>query len=349
MFDSFPEPVLYLSGDQIQYSNAAMLALDPTWRAGCPIPPPLRLTPEERGVTLCSAGQQQLQGTLARTGEGVLLILRPLAAPETGPEMLPGLLREQSQMILTALHLLEKERILSEDAALNAASVRKSAFSLLRLSHHLELDGRLACQKSIQLNLQPVDMTDLCRRTIQVIQGMTEDLDIKLTAQLPDTLILLSADETLLETMLLELLSNALKSAPRGGQVGLRLSDQSGSVLLTVWDNGPGLSDQALAGLFRASANPAPPEGSAGLHLGLSIANRIVQAHAGALLLENRQGLTATVSLPKKHTNTAVLHSSSLNQKRESSSLPLILLADALPRRAYLNQSPFHCEDEALF
>ncbi|MCD8376807.1 MAG: hypothetical protein LUD69_07670, partial [Oscillospiraceae bacterium] len=242
LFDGFPEPVLYLSGGLIQYSNDALLALEPAWHSGCPVPPGLRLEPEDRGVALCMAGQRQFQGTAARAGEGVLLVLRPLAAaPEAGPNALPGLLREQSQMILTALHLLEKEDIPSESAALNAASVRKSAFSLLRLARHLELDERLASRESIALNRQPVDMTDLCRRTIQMAQGLIEGLEIELTEELPDVLVFLSADEVLLETMLLELLSNALKAAPRGGRAGLRLNDEAGSVVLTVWDNGPGL------------------------------------------------------------------------------------------------------------
>ncbi|MCD8004365.1 MAG: hypothetical protein LUE91_01725, partial [Oscillospiraceae bacterium] len=80
------------------------------------------------------------------------------------------------------------------------------------------------------------------------------------------------------------------------------------------------------------------PDGDTGLRLGLSLAGRIAQAHGGTLLLESRQGLTATVSLPKKHTGTAVFHSPNPSREDDRSALALTLLSDALPRRAYLSQ-----------
>lgn len=340
IFDCFPEPVLFLQDEQIQYSNPALLALEPLWKAGAPLPPALRAQPEHQGVLLCGAGQRQFQGTISRLDQGFLLILRPAAQPpEAQRSLLPALLREQTQVILTALHGLERD--VREDAAertaQNAAMLRQSAASLLRLTHHLELAQCIIRQEPPELNEQTVDVAELCQNLTQCVQELIYGLGIDFQVKLPAGMVCRTADRKLLETMVLELLSNAVKAVRNGGEIGLRLSVES-NIIITVWDSGPGLSQQELANFL----NPLPPQelpkAGTGLRLGLPIARYAAQAHGGTLLLENRKehGLTVTVSLPKKHTAAMVLHSPRRSDSMEERSHILTALADALPWQAFL-------------
>ncbi|MCC8121632.1 MAG: hypothetical protein LIO42_06585 [Oscillospiraceae bacterium] len=337
LFDSFPEPVLYLSGGQIQYSNAALLALEPTWGAGVPIPSALHMEPEADGLLLCRAGRRQFQGTLTPTDGGALMVLRPLATPpEVQQSALPGLLREQAQMIFTALHLLEKSGTQTPADAMNTAAVRKGAFCVLRLARRLELAGDMARQAP--LAEQTVDLSGLCRQVAQSVQDLICLMELSLELDLPDGMVFCAGDPALLETMLLELLSNAAKATPRGEALGLRLRTEGGRVLLTVWDSGPGLSQQELAELGRPLRPDALPKAGVGLRLGLSIAAQAAQAHGGTLLLECQEGhgLTVTVSFPKRRTGAALLHSPRGDERAEEVPHILTMLSDILPAQAFV-------------
>lgn len=336
LFDHFPEPVLYLCGEHIQYSNAALLALEPAWKAGAPLPSTLHIAPEGEGVLLCSAGQQQFQGTATRSEEGVLLVLRPLARPpEAQYSLLPSLLREQAQVILTALHLMEKD---AAHTAMNAAMVRQSTFLILRLTRHLEMAERITRQDPFELIEQPVDVADLCRQVAHGVQDLVMDMNIDLQTDLPAGVVIRSADRNLLEAMLLELLSNAIKAVRSGGQVGLRLAVGSSHMVITVWDNGPGLNQQEMSGILTPLSPGELPKSGTGLRLGLPIACHVAQAHGGTLLLENREGrgLTVTVSLPKKHASALILRTPQNYKDAEEHSRVLTMLSDVLPWQAFL-------------
>lgn len=341
LFDAFPEPVLYMRDGRIQYSNPAMLTLEPAWQADAPLPPALCTEPKAEGVLLCSAGRHQFQGAISPLEGGFLLVLRPLSEPsDPQRSLLPGLLREQAQVILTSLHCLEKDT--KEEAAgrtaQNAAMVRQSAAVLLRLTRNLELAERVARSDLLPLNEQTVDVADLCRQTAQGVRDLIWGMNIDLQTDLPAGMVCRSADRQLLETMLLELLSNAVKAVKDGGQVGLRLSVRNSCLVITVWDSGPGLKQQEMAGALQLLPRRDVPRAGAGLQLGLPIASHIARAHGGTLLLENRKegGLTVTVSLPKKHTGAVLLRSPQCCGEAEERSRLLTTLSDVLPWRVFL-------------
>ena len=88
------------------------------------------------------------------------------------------------------------------------------------------------------------------------------------------------------------LLSNAIRHTPESGALGVRLERREGEARMTVWDSGPGITDQARAWLFRPFA-PAGEVGGAGL--GLAICLDIAQAMQGRIELVNRTGSSGRV------------------------------------------------------
>jgi len=99
------------------------------------------------------------------------------------------------------------------------------------------------------------------------------------------------------------LVSNAIKYSPRGGQIELSMSVDGDTIAIAVRDEGAGLSREDISRLFgrfqRLSAKPTGGESSTGL--GLSIVKRIVELHGGRIDSESPgpgRGSTFTIRLP---------------------------------------------------
>jgi signal transduction histidine kinase len=92
------------------------------------------------------------------------------------------------------------------------------------------------------------------------------------------------------------LLSNALKFTPDGGEVGLRLFSLNGSAHIEVWDTGIGIPDTEQARLFERffRASSATDAAVPGVGLGLSITKAIVESHGGDLSFESEEGRGTT-------------------------------------------------------
>jgi len=95
------------------------------------------------------------------------------------------------------------------------------------------------------------------------------------------------------------LVSNALKFTPAGGQVTVELREQAGRVLLTVRDTGIGIPKALQADLFEKFSTSTRPGvgGEASTGLGLFITRQIVQQHHGKLRVESREGVGTCFSV----------------------------------------------------
>jgi two-component system OmpR family sensor kinase len=111
-------------------------------------------------------------------------------------------------------------------------------------------------------------------------------------------------DEDLLRRMILNLVDNAIKYAPSGSRVRLRLSQEANDYLISVSDAGPGIPAEAQEHIFerfyRVDKARSRNESMGGAGLGLAIASWIAEAHDGRLQLtsSNSAGSTFTARLP---------------------------------------------------
>lgn len=178
------------------------------------------------------------------------------------------------------------------------AAITKQYYLLNRLISNAAVVYSLL-RGELPLALTAVDLAALCRSTAETLSLLRAEPEIRVSA--PPTL-LLNADEKLLETLLLNLLSNALLHAEGLSLVQIRLMETEKSVVLSVSDDGGGIPAEALPTVFsryrhgfEMSALPL----SAGL--GLTVARGVACRHGGTLLLESRvgQGTTVRVSLSR--------------------------------------------------
>lgn len=106
-------------------------------------------------------------------------------------------------------------------------------------------------------------------------------------------------DPDRLEQLIDNLLENAVKFSPNGGEVQVRLRRLGSEVVLTVADHGIGIPREEIATLGRRyfRASNAPPENYPGVGLGLALSREIVERHGGRLLIDSELGAGTTVSV----------------------------------------------------
>ena len=110
------------------------------------------------------------------------------------------------------------------------------------------------------------------------------------------------ADPIHLQRALSNLLSNALRHTPSGGKIVLRAGRENGQIMLSVEDNGEGISPEHLPHIFDRfyRVDKARSRDTGGTGLGLSIVNQLVLMHGGSVSVQSDEGhgSTFTVELP---------------------------------------------------
>ena len=110
------------------------------------------------------------------------------------------------------------------------------------------------------------------------------------------------ADRLVLRQALINLVDNAIKFTPPGGQVRVRVAGTNGQVLNDVSDSGPGIPVEVQSRIFDRFYRGDEPA-AAGTGLGLSIARGAVEANGGHLTLQrsDAHGTTFRIHLPGRH------------------------------------------------
>ncbi len=154
----------------------------------------------------------------------------------------------------------------------------------------------------LRLNLQPTDAAKVIQATASTFALAAEAREISLVLQVADDLPPVLADPDRLAQVLRNLLSNALRHTPPGGQISISARAAEGTVEIAVADTGEGIRPEDLPHVFdrfwRADRSRARETGGSGL--GLAIARHLVQAHGGEMGVESKvgQGSRFWFSLP---------------------------------------------------
>ena len=151
-----------------------------------------------------------------------------------------------------------------------------------------------------ELRRELMDAREPAEAALRLMRPQAERKGVRLRADLPASPLTANADARALKQIALNLLSNALKFTPPGGEVDLSLRTGGGALELTVSDTGPGISPDDLKRLGAPYAQAEAGREAKGTGLGLSLVKALAGLHGGDLLLESRlgEGTAATVRLP---------------------------------------------------
>jgi heavy metal sensor kinase len=182
--------------------------------------------------------------------------------------------------------------------------IKEEAEGLSRIVEDLFVLARQPLEGSPVLVKQTLSLNDVVSDCARAAQVLAKRKGVQLETQTAPEPVLLNGDEDLLKRMVLNLLDNAVKFTPSGGQVLVTVARQNGHAQITVADTGVGIpkGDQphVFDRFYRVDKARSRELGGAGL--GLSIVSWIVGAHEGKITIDStpEKGTTFIVDLPAK-------------------------------------------------
>ncbi len=181
-----------------------------------------------------------------------------------------------------------------------AELIHGSGQHLLDLINDL-LDMSKIEAERFQLQVEMLDARDPVSAALRLMRVQADDAGVSLRATLPPDPLELEADPRAIKQIVLNLLSNALKFTPRGGQVTLTLAGQGEMLELSVADTGMGISPEDLKRLGRPYEQAGDAAQRAkGTGLGLSLVRGFAELHGGEMIIESTlgEGTSVLVRLP---------------------------------------------------
>lgn len=171
-----------------------------------------------------------------------------------------------------------------------------------RVLHLLEalLDISAAEAGALKLNRDRIDLRTLLESAADLYREVAEEKTISVTIEAPAE-VTAEVDAIRLGQALNNLVDNALKYTPAGGQVTLTVQAEPQAAVIKVSDNGPGVPAPEREAIFRRLYRGDSSRSQRGLGLGLSMVKAIVEAHGGTVVVADAPGGGAefTVRLPK--------------------------------------------------
>ncbi|MEO7593722.1 MAG: PAS domain-containing sensor histidine kinase [Byssovorax sp.] len=226
-------------------------------------------------------------------------------ARQTFLTMIAHELRTPLMTFQTSATLLRRRLAAGKDVEPTLASIERQINRFSKMVASLSEVSGPEAGYSLTIDAAPMDIWQLLRDTVEAHEEalrVHSDHPHTLTVDAPTTALEVHADSDRLRRVLLNLIENAIKYSPHGGNVAVRGEVVDGGVALSVSDSGIGIpeADQPLVTRRFFRAGNAAPENFPGVGLGLSIAKEIIEAHGGKLSLQSKvgHGTTVTLTLP---------------------------------------------------
>ncbi|PSO47291.1 MAG: hypothetical protein BRC33_13170 [Cyanobacteria bacterium SW_9_44_58] len=285
--------------------------------------------------------QKQAEEQLQKTNEALI------RATRLKDEFLAAMSHELRTPLNAILGLTEglKEQIQGtindkQSKALNI--IEQSGYHLLELINDILGLSKIESGK-MELNCAETEIAPLCQSVLAVIKQQAKKKDIRIQTQLPVHLPTVSLDERRIRQVLINLLTNAVKFTPEGGEITLEASliqkgtSCSQALRIAVVDTGIGIAPENLDQVFEPflQVDRALNRKYEGSGLGLSLVKRIVELHGGEVGVESELGVGScfTIELPLSETSPRAVATNKTELESESqasaaNASPLILLAE---------------------
>lgn len=152
----------------------------------------------------------------------------------------------------------------------------------------------------VPLQLKSVLPEELLSEAAERLRLQAERSGLRLIIDCPPELPTVLADPPRMEQVIVNLLHNAIKFTPGGGEIRLSALLENDSVVFSVSDNGVGISPEDLPRIFERFYKADRARSGGGTGLGLAISRHLVEAHSGKIWAESVEGVGSTFyfSLP---------------------------------------------------
>jgi len=205
--------------------------------------------------TLLSSISHDLRSPLAAIAGSASTLLSAEVAPARGRELLAGIAEESARMGRLVTNLLDIVRLESG---------------------------------TVRLTLVPMAVEDLVGAACGALGERLAGRPVAIT--IPVDLPPVAVDEVLMQSVLINLLDNAIKYTPTGSVLTITALTGTGTITLAIADQGPGIAPDELPAIFDKFYRGAHSQGQSGAGLGLAICRSVMQAHGGTIQAANRPG-----------------------------------------------------------
>jgi PAS domain S-box-containing protein len=193
-------------------------------------------------------------------------------------------LRNPLAAIRSALHVLGAAEGKRADLADVSAIIDRQSSKLVRLIDDLLDVSRISSGK-VKLEQELLDLVDIVRGSFEETKAAFEKRGLKASVVVPERPIMVAADPVRLAQVVNNLLHNACKFTPRGGEIQVIVGREDGEGVIRVTDTGSGMPPEQLTRIFEmfAQVDASLSRKADGLGIGLSLAKSIVELHGGSI------------------------------------------------------------------
>jgi signal transduction histidine kinase/DNA-binding response OmpR family regulator len=211
-------------------------------------------------------------------------------------------LRTPLNAILGWGKMLSSQKLDAEKQAQALETIHRNALSQAQLIDDL-LDTSRLISGNLLLNLSPVSVKSIIESALDVVRPAAEAKGITLSSDYDSAAQTIICDSHRLKQMIWNLLTNAVKFTPTGGEVKIAIEQNNDTIHIIVSDSGQGISPDFLPFVFERfrQADGSSTRIHNGLGLGLAIVRHLAELHGGSVWAASdgiSEGATFTITLP---------------------------------------------------
>lgn len=148
----------------------------------------------------------------------------------------------------------------------------------------------------MKFNKEPVDIEETIKVSLEVVDTIIRNKDMKVAVSVPDDLEIITTDKDKLVQVFVNLLNNAVKFSNKGGTIKINVEDETDSLRISVSDNGIGMGPEEVEKIFdkfyQIDSTSTRRVGGSGL--GLSIVKGIIEGQGGTITVRSEPGKGST-------------------------------------------------------
>ncbi|MCQ6273435.1 PAS domain-containing protein [Bacillus sp. V3B] len=193
---------------------------------------------------------------------------------------------ENRETLEAFLHIILKE----------SDRLQSLIYDLLELSK-IENEG-------FSLSIQSIDIVVAIEDAIRILEGKAKEKEINIQFENHSNELIVEADIYRIKQVFINIISNAVSYTPQGGDICIRMEENSKNVVIHIKDTGMGIEKEEIPRIFERfyRVNKARDRNSGGTGLGLAIVKHLMEAHKGKVIVESKvgEGTTFSIELHKK-------------------------------------------------
>ncbi|HVF59787.1 MAG TPA: ATP-binding protein [Thermoanaerobaculia bacterium] len=239
-------------------------------------------------------------------------------------------LRNPLAPIRNAVEILNRQKGTTTESRWALEVIDRQMEQMTRLVDDL-LDVSRITRNKLELRLERIELAGLVRAAVETSRPLLGAGGHRLTVAVPPRPVFVDADPTRLAQALSNLVNNAAKYTPRGGHITVALERRGDEAAIVVRDTGIGIPEEMLPSIFEmfTQVDRSLERAQGGLGIGLTLANRLVEMHGGAIEAHSDgpgRGSEFTIRLPATAEVPRALPQSDLQEERARAGAPLRIL-----------------------